>query len=101
MYRHILIPTDGSPLSDKAVAAGLQLAAHLKARVTVVTVTEPFHMLSLAPSQAEYTEAEYRHHTEQVARICQRSRQSCRHSSAAAVIHPALRMASTVVARRR
>ena len=36
-----------------------------------------------------------------LSRICQRSRQSCRHSSAAAVIHPALRMASTVVARRR
>ena len=33
--------------------------------------------------------------------ICQRSRQSCRHSSAAAVIHPAWRMASTVVTRRR
>ena len=25
MYRHILIPTDGSPLSDTAVAAGVAL----------------------------------------------------------------------------
>lgn len=34
MYKHILLPTDGSELSAKAVAAGVQLAKALGARVT-------------------------------------------------------------------
>ncbi|HEY1243875.1 MAG TPA: universal stress protein [Hyphomicrobiaceae bacterium] len=42
MYKHILIATDGSELAGRAAAAGLALAAALNARVTVVTVTEPW-----------------------------------------------------------
>ncbi len=42
MYKHILIATDGSELAGKAVNAGLQLAKELKAKVTAVTVTEPW-----------------------------------------------------------
>jgi len=42
MFRHLLIATDGSPASEKAVAQGLQLAKDLGARVTAVTVTEPW-----------------------------------------------------------
>jgi nucleotide-binding universal stress UspA family protein len=34
MYKHILIPTDGSPLSNAAAAAGIRLAKKLGARVT-------------------------------------------------------------------
>lgn len=34
MFRHILIPTDGSELSNDAVAAGVTLAQRLGARVT-------------------------------------------------------------------
>jgi nucleotide-binding universal stress UspA family protein len=34
MYKHILLPTDGSPLSRAAVAAGVKLAAATGARVT-------------------------------------------------------------------
>lgn len=34
MYTHILIPTDGSELSNEAVAAGVALAKRLGARVT-------------------------------------------------------------------
>ena len=34
MYKHILLPTDGSPRSRKAVAAGLKLAKAAGARVT-------------------------------------------------------------------
>ena len=34
MFKHILIPTDGSPLSNEAAAAGVQLAKALGARVT-------------------------------------------------------------------
>jgi len=42
MYKHILIATDGSELSGKAVAQGLGLAKRLSAKVTAVTVTEPW-----------------------------------------------------------
>ena len=34
MFQHILIPTDGSPLSEKAIRAGVQLASQIGARVT-------------------------------------------------------------------
>ncbi|HSN20850.1 MAG TPA: universal stress protein [Usitatibacter sp.] len=43
MYKHILIPTDGSELSDKAVRAGIDLASTVKARVTVFTASPPYH----------------------------------------------------------
>ena len=36
MYKHILIPTDGSPASRAAIAAGVRLARALGARVTGV-----------------------------------------------------------------
>jgi nucleotide-binding universal stress UspA family protein len=42
MYKQILIATDGSELAGRAVTTGLILAKTLKARVTAVTVTEPW-----------------------------------------------------------
>jgi nucleotide-binding universal stress UspA family protein len=41
MFKHILIPTDGSPVSDKAVKAGLALAKEHGARVTGYSAVEP------------------------------------------------------------
>jgi nucleotide-binding universal stress UspA family protein len=41
MFKHILIPTDGSPLSTRAALAGVQLAAALGARVTGVFAAPP------------------------------------------------------------
>lgn len=53
LYKHILIPTDGSELSDKGLNHGLALAKALGASVTVVTVTaneflSPYNMAELA-----------------------------------------------------
>lgn len=42
MYKHILISTDGSEVSQKGVDHGLSLAKGLGAKVTIVTVTERF-----------------------------------------------------------
>jgi nucleotide-binding universal stress UspA family protein len=42
MYRHILIPTDGSKLAAKGVRAGVRLAAALGAKVTGVCVIPPY-----------------------------------------------------------
>ena len=41
MYRHILIPTDGSELAEHAVTNGLSLAKSVGAKVTVIIVEEP------------------------------------------------------------
>src|SRR5436853_1776555 len=49
MYKNILIATDESELAQKAVAQGLALARALDAKVTAVTVTEPW--ATLAPPE--------------------------------------------------
>jgi nucleotide-binding universal stress UspA family protein len=41
MFKHILIPTDGSPVSAKAVKAGIALAKQTGARVTGYYALEP------------------------------------------------------------
>ncbi|MEO9341031.1 universal stress protein [Mesorhizobium sp. SB112] len=42
MYTHILISTDGSDVAQRGVDHGLSLAKSLMAKVTVITVSEPF-----------------------------------------------------------
>jgi nucleotide-binding universal stress UspA family protein len=63
MYKHILLPTDGSELSKMAIREGIDLAKALGARVTVVTVTTPFHILSGDPTVIAYTSEQYKKHT--------------------------------------
>ena len=46
MYKHILIPTDGSELAEHGVTQGLALAKSLGARVTAIFVVEPFSEVS-------------------------------------------------------
>jgi nucleotide-binding universal stress UspA family protein len=41
MYQHILIPTDGSERSARAIAQGVAVAALLNARVTALMATPP------------------------------------------------------------
>lgn len=59
MFKHILIPTDGSDLATQAVDKGIALAAATGADVTVVIVTEPFRILSADTMQVESTRASY------------------------------------------
>lgn len=42
MFKHILIPTDGSQTADKAVKAGLQFARFAGARVTLFTAVPQY-----------------------------------------------------------
>ena len=44
MYRHILIPTDGSELAHKAIIHGLSLAKAVGAKVTALTVEASFNI---------------------------------------------------------
>ena len=41
MFKHILIPTDGSPVAAKAIKAGVTLAAEMGATVTGYYAVEP------------------------------------------------------------
>jgi nucleotide-binding universal stress UspA family protein len=42
VYKHILIPIDGSPTADKAVQAGVDFARGAKARVTLFTAVPEY-----------------------------------------------------------
>jgi nucleotide-binding universal stress UspA family protein len=44
MYANILLSTDGSDVASKGVRQGIALAKALKAKVTVITVTEPMYI---------------------------------------------------------
>jgi nucleotide-binding universal stress UspA family protein len=44
MYQHILVPTDGSELANKAVAEGAKLASTLGSRLTILAVLVPIHV---------------------------------------------------------
>jgi nucleotide-binding universal stress UspA family protein len=66
MYRHILIPTDGSELAERAVTKGLSLANSLGAKVSVIIVEEPFDWLGVSESKAQQALGELAKHTEQI-----------------------------------
>src|SRR5215472_5529347 len=60
MYRHILIPTDGSEPAEHGLAHGLALAKYLGAKVTVIFVIEPFSEVTGRFLEAVATYAEIR-----------------------------------------
>jgi len=62
MYKHILIPTDGSSLSRKAIEHGIALAKSINAKVTAVTVTVPFHVFAIEPGMLTNTAEQYEKH---------------------------------------
>ena len=45
MFKHILLPTDGSKLSAKAVKRGIDLAKKSRARVTAIHVVPEFKLM--------------------------------------------------------
>jgi len=62
MFKHILIPTDGSRLALKGAKAGVKLASALGARVTALFVIQPYFPAmygeaALAVSPQEYQKA--------------------------------------------
>lgn len=59
MYKHILIPTDGSELAERAVTHGLALAKFVGAKVTVMIVTQLGVWSSFAEAGAAEAFAKY------------------------------------------
>ena len=46
MFKHILLPTDGSSLSEVAIQKGIQFAKAIGARITGFYVLQPYHFFS-------------------------------------------------------
>lgn len=51
MYRNILVPTDGSDITSKAVSAAIELARTLGARLSTISVKEPFPYSAISEMQ--------------------------------------------------
>ena len=64
MFKHVLMPTDGSELSDNAIERGVELAKALSARVTFLVVVEPFRVFDFRADQLEETRASYEAHVQ-------------------------------------
>jgi nucleotide-binding universal stress UspA family protein len=62
MFKHILLPTDGSELSEAAIQKGIQFAKSINAEVTGFHVIPPFHVFSLRTGTLEDTKE--RHESE-------------------------------------
>lgn len=62
MFKHILVATDGSLLSEAAADKAMNFARDAGAKVTVVTATEPFHMMATGSKQLSATRETYETH---------------------------------------
>ncbi len=59
MYKHILIPTDGSPLSERAAQQAIAFAKSIGAKVTAVNVSPTFRTFAVDPVMLTETPAQY------------------------------------------
>ena len=60
MYKHILLPTDGSELSKAAMNHGIELAKAIGARVTAMVVSTPLTSLVVDPSRVSGALEQYK-----------------------------------------
>jgi nucleotide-binding universal stress UspA family protein len=67
MFKQILLPTDGSDLSERAVLAGISFAKELGAQVVGLTVRPEFHTFTYKTEMLEDTEPEFNSATAQQA----------------------------------
>ena len=49
MYKHILVPTDGTERSERAVREAVQIASDLGSRITFISVIQPLHSIAAEP----------------------------------------------------
>jgi nucleotide-binding universal stress UspA family protein len=59
VFKHILLPTDGSPLSELAVLNGIKFAKAINAKVTGMFVKPEFHVVTYKKEMLEETRAEF------------------------------------------
>jgi nucleotide-binding universal stress UspA family protein len=81
MYTHILLPTDGSALSERAIDHGIALAKALHASVTGVTISAPLSALSMEAVAIANVSEDYR---KQMAAVAEKHLDVVRKAAAAA-----------------
>ena len=59
MFKHILLPTDGSPLSDAAIVQGVQLAREIGATITGFHAIPEFRVFTSRPEMLEDTKQRF------------------------------------------
>ncbi len=73
MYKHILVPTDGSDITAKAVDAAVQLAKLCGAKLSAISVKEPFPYSAISEMQPvppqEFFDAQERIAAERVKKV--------------------------------
>jgi nucleotide-binding universal stress UspA family protein len=67
MFKHVLIPTDGSALSKQALDRALDFAAEVKAEVTILAVIEPMQVFTINPTGMDIAYAEYERYSNEEA----------------------------------
>jgi nucleotide-binding universal stress UspA family protein len=72
MYRHILIPTDGSELAGRAGQHGLSLAKSIGAKVTALTVEGSFDVYRVPVSRLYEMSGAFAEHAERAKAHAQR-----------------------------
>jgi nucleotide-binding universal stress UspA family protein len=72
MYRHVLIPTDGSELAGRAVSHGLSLAKFVGAKVTALTVEASFDVYTVPASRVYAMSGAFAEHAERAKAHAQR-----------------------------
>ena len=72
MFKHILIPTDGSQLATKAIKAGIEMAKEMGARVTGYCAQEPVpvHLYGEGYVADKQMTAEFERRTREYAEDC-------------------------------
>jgi nucleotide-binding universal stress UspA family protein len=81
MFKHLLLPTDGSALSDAALREALLLARSVGAKVTGVTVMPEYHIVSYAVESLQDTRQQFevdmrRHADQSLSRLAQAAAQA-------------------------
>lgn len=66
MYKHLLVPIDGTDLTDKAMRDSIELASRLQSRITAF-VAEPTPPLPTIGSTPSLIEKEYERHDQRTA----------------------------------
>ena len=59
MFKHVLLPTDGSELSEAAIKEGVQFAKGVNAKVTGFSVMPEFHVVTYKTEMLEDTKGEF------------------------------------------
>ena len=94
MFKRILVPTDGSDITHKAVATSIKLAGSLGAEIHTICVKEPFPYGAISDMQPtppqEFFEAQERiatRHVAAVAKLCTEAAVAC-HAITVEALHP-------------